>query len=220
MTTQNNNIKPSLIVTMDKKNANYDHQLARANERNAIITELLDAGVLPAAIQFRNLPVMYPIVELADLLALKLDGRTEFKAGTVDSFKVYGTAIQSLAVAGYIKANNVAVVKQTVNPANTRDNLLKSSVLQAIEERLTDITAYYMASLAVLLDNPATWLADNVAIIDTIGMYSLESFQGSFDLPIDRINALLQSEKYAAQLEQFQDELVCNKTTNFRVHES
>jgi hypothetical protein len=220
MTNQSNIDVPVLTVTMDRNNAKYNHQLARATDRNAIVAELLKAGVLPYAIQFRNVPVLYPIVELADLLALKLDGRQEFKAGTVEAFQNYGTAIQSLGIKGFKKASNAVTVKQNVNPANTSDNLLRASVLQAIDDRLSDIRAYYLASLAGLLDNPASWLADNAYFMEKIGQLSLESFQGTFDLPIDRINALVQREKYHAQLEQFKAEIVCNKTSNFRVHET
>lgn|SRR5574343_93762 len=220
MTTQNN-FKPTLIVTMDKTAAKYPNQVSRANERNAIIEELLNAGVLPDAIQFRNLPTLFPVVELADLLAVKLDGRENFKQGTVESFQDYGTAIQSLAVKGFKKATlNTALAKTVQTTAQTSENLLKQSFLVALNDRLASIEAYYKASYADLLANPAAYLADNADNLADLGFISLASYETSFELPIDRINALLQSEKYAAQLQTFKEELVCNKASNFRVHET
>ena len=129
--------------------------------------------------------------------------------------------------------SRAAVIRQILNGVETTqqakpvqivqqssDSLFKASVLQAIEDRLSDIKAFYLASLDSLLANPAQYLADNATKLDKIGDIKLTEFSTPFDLPVDRINSLLQSEKYAAQLEQFKDELICNKTSNFKVHET
>lgn len=220
MTTQNETKTPSLVVTMAKDNAKYATQVERAKVRNIIIAELQQAGVSAEPIAFRNLPVMYPLIELADLLALKLDGRENFKQGTVESFQNYGTAIQSLAVEGFKKAPLTTQPRMTTAPAQSSDILLKQSVLESIEERLTDIRAYMLRCYDSVLTNPARYLADNADNLTELGFISLASYESAFELPLDRIQALLQSEKYAAQLQTFRDELVCNKASNFRVHET
>ena len=219
MTTLNTQT-PSLVVTMDKANAKFQHQVSRAAERNAIIAELETAGVSIDAIKFRNIPAMFPIVELADMLALKLDGRAEFKAGTVESYVNYGTAIQSLGVDGFKKTakEQSNAVKAKTSPQSS-DGLLKASVLQAIDERVSLIRDYYLVSLTELLDNPAAYLADHANKLDLIGVSNLDSFAVPLDLPIVHITSLLQAEKYSAQLEQFATNMPSNYACNFRIVE-